>query len=149
MISNNKGGEKTNPNCPNSKTQEFRMIIDGNVLCFSIHYKSQANSYSADQRRKIKKGSQREKCNDLKRNEFAGKIQGRGSNFQLSFIWLKLLCPVTGALQFQLRKWRMKESINLAEIHITGLCAKQKWNQCSQWNTGWGGGGNMLETAVY
>lgn len=59
-------------------------------------------------------------------------MQGKGSNFQLSFIWLKLLCSVTGALQFQFSKWRMKESINLAEIHITGLCAKQKWNQTVQ-----------------
>lgn len=42
---------------------------------------------------------------------------------------LTLLCPVTSALQFQFKKRRMKECINLAEIHITGLWAKQKWSQ--------------------
>lgn len=41
---------------------------------------------SADQRCKVEKGSVKEKYDDLKGNEFAGKILGKASSCKLSFI---------------------------------------------------------------
>lgn len=62
------------------------MIIDGNVLCcFSIHYNSQTNTCLLIESAKQRKGY-KDKCNDLKGNEFAGKIQGKVPSCKLSFI---------------------------------------------------------------